>query len=105
MIQDIYEYRDIYSQQNDEPLIYIKDLNITRKDIKIMGKNQDTIKIEKFGIAYMKFHAKEFLEELAQFEEIKINLVGRGNINTWMGNNTPQIFIEAYELENGRLSF
>ena len=47
-----------------------------------MGRNLDTIKIEKFGVAYMKFHAKDFIEELKQYSgEIKLEVVGRANLN------------------------
>ena len=53
-----------YSQRNDEPIIHISDINITMNDVKIMGKNMDTVKIEKFGVFYMKFRAKDFIEEL-----------------------------------------
>ena len=53
-----------FTQQNNEPLIYIKDLHFMRKDVQIMGRNQDTIKIIKNGIAYMKFFTKDMTEEL-----------------------------------------
>ncbi len=105
IIYDIYKYRDLYGQDISEPLIYIHDINITKNDIQILGKNADTLKIEKYGIAYMKFHAKDILEELAQYNDIKLNVVGRANVNMWMGYNTPQIFIEEYEIKNGELEF
>ena len=53
----------------------------------------------------MKFHAKEMLEELAKYNEIKLEVVGRANLNEWMGRYTPQIFISNYQVENGALSF
>ena len=83
----------------------MKDINITKNDIRIMGKNSDTVKIEKFGIAYMKFHAKDFIQELAKYDDIKLEIVGRPNLNEWMGNYTPQIFIENYQISNGALEF
>lgn len=70
-----------------------------------MGKNADTVKIVKFGIAYMKFHAKDFIEELNQYNEITLDVVGRANLNEWMGNYTPQIFIDNYEVRNGQGGF
>jgi hypothetical protein len=86
-------------------MIYIKDLNIKKSDIKILGKTQDTVKIEKYGVAYMKFHAKELIEELNKYEEIKLNIVGKPNINTWMGVQTAQIFIEDYEVLDNTYGF
>jgi len=106
LIVDIAEHEDIWGQHNNEPLIHIKDINITKNDIRIMGKNQDTVKIEKFGIAYMKFHAKDFIKELSQYnKEMKLEIVGRANLNEWMGNYTPQIFITNYQIEDGSLGF
>ena len=70
-----------------------------------MGKSADTVKIVKFGIAYMKFHAKEMLEELAKYNEIKLEVVGRANLNEWMGRYTPQIFISNYQIEDNALGF
>ena len=105
LIYNISEHEDLWGQGNPEPLIHIRDINITKRDVQIMGKNQDTVKITKFGIAYMKFHAKEMLEDLAKFNEIKLEVVGRANLNEWMGSYTPQIFISNYQVEDGALGF
>jgi single-stranded-DNA-specific exonuclease len=106
LITELANFKDVWSQQNDEPLIYIKDLHFTRKDVQIMGRNQDTIKIIKNGIAYMKFFAKDMIEELNQYDEIKMEVVGKANLNYWNGTVTPQIFIEQYQImEDNLLEF
>ena len=105
LIYDITGHEDIWGQGNPEPLIHIKDINITKNDVQIMGKNADTVKITKFGIAYMKFHAKEFIEELSKYPEVKLEVVGRANLNEWMGHYTPQIFISNYQIEDNALGF
>ena len=105
LVFDLAKYENTWGQQNPEALIYIHDLNITRNDWQVMGKNQDTLKITKFGISYMKFFAKDMIAQLEQMDEIKINLVGKANMNEWMGTYTPQIFIEAYEMEDNTLGF
>ena len=38
-------------------------------------------------------------------EEIKLNIVGKPNINTWMGVQTAQIFIEDYEVLDNTYGF
>ena len=81
------------------------DINVTMDDVKIMGKNMDTIKIEKFGIAYMKFHAKDLIEDLHKYSKVKIEIVGRANVSYWGGKTTPQIFIDDYEVTDGALGF
>ena len=49
-----------------------------------------TIKIEKNGVVYIKFLAREWIEKLTQYgNEIRITIIGTANINEWMGNITP----------------
>lgn len=105
MIFDLYKYEDTWGQNNPEALIYIHDLNITKDDYQILGKYKDTVKITKFGITYMKFFAKDLIQQLSQLNEIKINLVGKPNLNEWSGNYIPQILIENYEIEDGTFGF
>ena len=105
LILDIGAHNGIWGQQNDEPLIHVTDINITLNDVKIMGKTQDTVKIEKFGISYMKFRAKGLIEELHKYPQMKLEVVGRANVNHWAGNVIPQIFIEDIEVKNGALGF
>lgn len=105
IIYDIAAHENLWGQLNNEPLIHVKDINISKKDIQIMGKNSDTVKIEKFGVAYIKFHAKDFINELAQYDSIKLEIVGKANLNEWGGYQTPQIFITNYQIEDGSLGF
>ena len=104
IIYEIGMHEDIWGQQNDEPLIHVRDINITSKDIQVMGRNSDTIKIVKNGVTYIKFHAKEMIQKLADCgEEIKLEVVGRANLNEWMNNVTPQLFITNYQIEDNTL--
>lgn len=105
IIYDVAAHEDVWGQHNLEPLIYVKDINITKNDIRIMGKDSSTIKIEKFGVSYIKFHAKDMIEELSKYDEMKLEIVGRANLNTWMGRTTPQIFITNYEIKDNTLGF
>ena len=106
LIVDIANHDDLWGQGCSEPLIHIKDINITKNDIRVMGKDNSTVKIEKFGIAYMKFHAKDMIEELGKYPgEIKLEVVGRANVNYWGEYATPQIFISNYQIEDGTLGF
>ena len=105
IISDIDKYSTLFGQHNPEPLICITNINISKKDIQIMGKNADTVKIMKNGIAYMKFKANDFIEDLQGYDTISLNVVGRANMNYWGGQITPQIFIDGYEVNNGALAF
>ena len=105
LVFDLGRYEDTWGQKNPEALIYVHDLNLTRNDWQVMGKNQDTLKITKFGVSYMKFFAKDLIAELEQYDEVKMNLVGKPNVNEWGGTQSAQIFIEAYELEDNTYGF
>ena len=105
IILDIGDHNGIWGQQNPEPLIHVTDINISASDVQVMGKNKDTVKFEKFGIAYIKFHAKDLIEQLKQYSSMKIEVVGRANANEWCGRITPQIFIEDIEVKDNALGF
>ena len=105
IIWDVGQHEDIFGQQNPEPLIHVRDINITKNDIRIMGKNSDTVRIDKNGVVYIKFHAKDLIEELGKYDDIKLEIVGRANLNEYMGNFTPQVIITNYQVEDNTLGF
>lgn len=53
----------------------------------------------------MKFHAKDLIEELNKYPSMKVEIVGRANLNEWGGRVTPQIFIEDIEVKDNALGF
>ena len=103
IIYDIANNNQLWGQQNPEPIIYVTDLHFSSSEAKIMGKNLDTVKVEKNGITYIKFFAKDLIEELKTHSKINMKLVGKANLNVWMGTVTPQIKIEDYELKEDSL--
>ena len=105
MVYELGSHPEIWGQKNPEATICVKNIYVQPDDIRIMGANKDTVKITVNGMAYMKFHAANMIKELEKCNEIKMNIVGRANINEWMGNITPQIFIESYEIIDSLLEF
>ena len=99
LIMDLDNYSFCWSQNNSEPNIHVTDLNVTWDDIDVVGKNQDTLRIHKNGITFIKFFAKDLIEELKQYNNLKIELVGRASINEWGGSRTPQILISAIDFK------
>ena len=92
LISNLNKYKFVWSHKNQEALIYVKSIQITKNDIQIMGKNSDTVKIFKNGVAYMKFFATDMIQELNEYDEIVLEVVGKANLNEWNGTSTPQIF-------------
>lgn len=105
IVYDIDKYYKLWGQNCNEPLIFIGDINITRNDVNVIGKNNDTVKFMKNGITYIKFFAKDMIEELADLDDIKIEVIGKASVNCWMGKTSPQILIESYEIRNGEFEF
>ena len=41
----------------------------------------------------------------ANYDEIKMEVVGKANLNEWGGRVTPQIMIENYEIKDNEYGF
>ena len=105
LIIDLGSQSDVWGQNNSEPLIYVPNIMLSQEDFQVIGTKLDTLKITINDIVFIKFHATEMIEELRKCNIIKINLIGRPNINVWMGRRTPQILIEDYEVIDDLLAF
>ena len=91
---------DIWGQNNPQPLVYVHNILVNPSNIRVMGANQDTVKIEADGMSYLRFHAKDLIEDLKDIHEpFYLEVVGKPNLNEWMGRVTPQMFIEDYEIK------
>jgi single-stranded-DNA-specific exonuclease len=99
LICDLANYENVWGQQNPESTIAIKNIIIRSNDIQIIGRNSDTLKIEKNGVVFIKFFAKDLIKELKQFEEMELTIIGTPNLNEWMGKVTPQLFIKDMEVK------
>lgn len=101
LITEISNYDNIWGQNNGQPLINVTNIRINPKEARIMGKLNDTVKIEVNGVAYMWFRASDFIEELKNFgdNDVLIEVVGKANLNEWAGTVTPQIYVTAYNIK------
>lgn len=100
LIVDLAKGEKLWGQNNPQPMIYIDSIKATPNNIRIMGKNSDTVKIEYNGISYIKFHAKDLIQALEdKNNNCSINIIGKPNLNEWGGRITPQIFVEVCELK------
>ena len=105
LIRDVGEYGYIWSNQNDEPTLYIDNIILSTNEIQIIGTNRDTVKFTKNGITYTKFKANELIDELSGMKDIIMKIVGRCNINEWNGIKNPQIIIDDYEIIDNMYGF
>ena len=100
---------ELWGQGNEVPKIHVTSINLNRSDIKVMGARQDTLKFEKNGVSYIKFFAKDMIEEInqmfAQTDSLSIDIVGEPSVNEYMGYTNPQIMINAYQISDSKYSF
>ena len=105
LVLEIGSASELWAKGNEEPYIVIKDIILDPNEIQAIGGNKDTVKFTACGIDFLKFKDAAFAEKLKSMKEIKITVLGRANINNFMGNISPQMFIEDYELVDSYYEF
>jgi len=89
-IYDLENYKNIWGQGCKQPILAINNLTIDGSNISIIGKNADTLKFTCGKITYIKFKAKDLCEKLSgRSGKIALNIVGKTNVNEFMGRTTP----------------
>ena len=100
LIHDLDRIKDTFGQGNPEPKIIVEDITIEPTSIKVMGTYQDTVKFDFNGIEYIKFKAKDLIQEFRkQNSKINITIVGTPMVNVWGGKSQPQIKIDDIEIK------
>lgn len=101
-ILDIAEL-NIYGQDIPESKVVVEDIALDNVNVQLLGeaKGHPTIKISlSSGVDIMKFKSsREEFEEWTSGEK-KLTIVGKCSKNSWMGNITPQILIDDFELKD-----
>ncbi len=99
LIYDLDTYKKYWGKGLEEPLIHVKNIEISLDNVFVLGTKGDTVKIISNGVSYMFFkktpaEVKEFLANPI----MNIEIVGTGNLNVFRGNYTPQITVSDYNI-------
>jgi single-stranded-DNA-specific exonuclease len=99
-IKDICDLKYMYSTNIKEPLIYVENVKVQTKDIKLIGKKKNTIKIETDEVDFIKFRSSEevYNDMVDWKDEVVLNIIGRASINEYNGKLTGQIFVDEWEV-------
>ena len=93
---------DIWGQGLEEPLIAITNIRLTADDIHYMGEKQNTLKLTFPGrrTSMLKFNMKDEDKETLNPGDgaITITAIGKCSLNHYMGNVTPQVMLEDFEI-------
>ena len=101
-ILSIANMEQLWGKDIDEPLICLENIKISSDMVTVYQKKDNTLKISlPNNISLIKFKATD--EECQKLQNqgfgyLELNVIGRANKNEWMGNVSPQIFIEDYEI-------
>ncbi len=93
---------DLWGKDMDEAMVAVKDIKISKELVVVYRKTNNTLKITLPNkVSLMKFNATD--EECEMLENqtgayIQMDIVGKCYKNEWLGNITPQIFIEDWEI-------
>lgn len=98
-ILDIADMDCYWGKDVDESFIAIRNLTVTKDMVTLMSANKNpTLKITLPNrISIIKFSSSQ--EEYEMFDNVQVDIIGKCNKNEWLGNITPQIFIEDYEFK------
>ena len=101
-VMKIGELKGYWGQGLTEPYVAIENIPVHKDNLILMSPNKKpTLKITlPGGLTLIKFNSsqEEFDKLYTEEGHIKINVVGTCNLNEWLGNFTPQIIIEEYEI-------
>ena len=95
-IHKITEYNHMWGNGIEAPVVYIKNVRLKRSDLRFIGRNSDTLKINLGTCDGIKFRLSEAEKaSLVSSDEdyVIIDIVGNCSINTYKGMNQPQINI------------
>ena len=95
-IHKITEYNHMWGNGIEAPVVYIKNVRLKRSDLRFIGRNGDTMKINLGTCDGIKFRLTEEEKEslvTSDKDYVIIDIVGNCSINTYKGMNQPQISI------------
>lgn len=99
-VLEVAKMEHVWGHKVDEPLLAIKNIEVNKEDIQLMGKHKNTIKIVYKGIEYMKFFSSEEVYEslVSQGDRLVIDVIGKCSVNEYNNEKKPQIIIEDFEV-------
>lgn len=98
MLLEIAEHEELWGNSIPQPK-FAFDFNTNAAIVKIMGADNSSLKITSNGIDFVAFKRKDWIELLQQNPKAHISIVGRPQINEWMGRQRIQIIIEDIDIK------
>lgn len=97
MLYEFASYDGLYGNSIPQPK-FAFDINFNDTDVKFMGKNESSIKITVDGVSFVVFSDEKLAKLLKDKKYAHAQIVGRPQLNEWMGNTTVQVMIDDIEI-------
>ena len=101
-------HEDLWGKELDKPTFHVYNIKVNSSDIKVLGKNQDTLKLSFDNYEIMFFKMSEEDKKLFFLDkdvDLNIEIVGQLSVNEWNRRKTNQIIVNDYEIEIATNSF
>ena len=99
MLEEFGAGKHLYGAGIPQPkFAFTFDLNPS--NLKSMGKNGNTMKITHSGIDFIMFNAEKPLRQLKNLPMAKITIIGRSQINEYMGRSNVQVIIDDIDYDD-----
>lgn len=103
-VYDLDKLKTTYGTNNDEPIVVVENLHLTKDKIEIIGQYKNTVRFQYNNITYLIFFAKDFIKALENApEQFDLTVAGTSDAHWYNGNVTPQIKIKYYEIKPSSL--
>lgn len=97
MLYELANYNDLWGNSIPQPK-FAMDINYTADEIRTMGADGSSLKISHDGIDFVAFKCPELIAQLKNKDHGHITIVGRSQLNEWMGRKSVQIIIDDIEI-------
>ena len=100
MIMQFGRVLNIYGNGIPQPKFGFR-LNLASSSIRIIGKKENTISLSADGLDLIKFGADDIIKTIKENPSnvYEFKVVGRAQINEWMGKSRPQIMIDEIDVK------
>lgn len=97
MLKEFAQYKYIYGNAIPQPLVVINGI-IDSSNVRFMGAEGTSVRINFGGISCIKYKDKKLVEQICEAPSHKVTVIGRPQLNEWMGTTSTQLMIDYIEL-------
>lgn len=99
LCEQIESNKQLWANQIPEPR-FSTTLRVKNTDVALFKKTSTTFKVEKNGVAFIKFQVKEDeVQKIESTKQLKIDVIFTLGINRYNGTETPQGMIQEWTIE------